>query len=135
MTLAVLEKPAPTAERGDDRLERLRETLFRPMGADGVYARTGLYESVVEALSALITCCRDPEAEVFRFPPVMTKAMIETSGYLKSFPNLLGCMCCLNGTEADIRATVGRFIEGEGEDWSSDLAPGDLVLTPASCYP
>jgi len=129
MTAAVLQKPVET----DDRLERLRETLFRPMGADGVYARTGLYESVVDALAALITRHRHPRAEVFRFPPVMTRKMIETSGYLKSFPNLLGCMCCLTGTEADIRGTVNRFVEGE--DWSSDLSPGDLVLTPASCYP
>jgi seryl-tRNA synthetase len=103
------------------------------MGADGVYARTGLYEGVVDALTALITRHRDPRAEVFRFPPVMTRQMIETSGYLKSFPNLLGCLCCLQGSEADIRGTVNRFVEGE--DWFNDLAPGDLVLTPASCYP
>jgi seryl-tRNA synthetase len=114
-------------------LEALRETLFRPMGADGVYARTGLYEGVIDALAALITRHRPAEAEVFRFPPVMTRAMIETSGYLKSFPNLLGCLCCLQGSEADIRGAVNRFVEGE--DWTGDLSPGDLVLTPASCYP
>jgi seryl-tRNA synthetase len=87
----------------------------------------------VDALTALITRHRDPRAEVFRFPPVMTRQMIETSGYLKSFPNLLGCLCCLQGSEAEIRGTVNRFVEGE--DWSTDLSPGDLVLTPASCYP
>ena len=126
---ARLQTPAPV----EDRLDALRETLFRPMGADGVYARTGLYEGVVDALTALITRHRDPRAEVFRFPPVMTRQMIETSGYLKSFPNLLGCLCCLQGSEAEIRGTVNRFVEGE--DWSTDLSPGDLVLTPASCYP
>ena len=126
---ARLQTPAPV----EDRLDTLRETLFRPMGADGVYARTGLYEGVVDALTALITRHRDPRAEVFRFPPVMTRQMIETSGYLKSFPNLLGCLCCLQGSEAEIRGTVNRFVEGE--DWSTDLSPGDLVLTPASCYP
>ncbi len=114
-------------------LDALRETLFRPMGADGVYARTGLYESVVDALAALITRHRPAEAEVFRFPPVMTRTMIETSGYLKSFPNLLGCLCCLQGSEADIRGAVNRFVEGE--TWTDSLTPGDLVLTPASCYP
>jgi len=114
-------------------LDALRETLFRPMGADGVYARTGLYEDVVDALAALITRHRPAEAEVFRFPPVMTRAMIETSGYLKSFPNLLGCLCCLQGSEADIRGAVNRFVEGE--TWTDSLTPGDLVMTPASCYP
>jgi seryl-tRNA synthetase len=105
------------------------------MGADGVYARTGLYEGVVDALAALITRYRHPRAEVFRFPPVMSRKMIETSGYLKSFPNLLGCMCCLQGSEAEIRGTVGRFVEGDAEPWTDDLSAGDLVLTPASCYP
>ena len=34
-----------------DRLDSLVQTLFRPMGADGVYARTARYEQVVEALT------------------------------------------------------------------------------------
>ena len=126
---------ATVLDKPKDRLELLAETLFRPMGADGVYARTGLYEGVVDALTALITRYRHPRAEVFRFPPVMSRKMIETSGYLKSFPNLLGCMCCLQGSEADIRGSVGRFVEGEGAPWTDDLSAGDLVLTPASCYP
>jgi seryl-tRNA synthetase len=124
---------ATVLEQPIDRLDQLAETLFRPMGADGVYARTGLYEGVVEALAALITRHRHPRAEVFRFPPVMSRKMIETSGYLKSFPNLLGCMCCLQGSEAEIRGTVNRFVEGDL--WTDDLTAGDLVLTPASCYP
>ena len=133
MTALAAAAPAPAPALAEDRLETLAAVLFRPMGADGVYARTGLYEGVVGALERLIDRHRHPDAEVFRFPPVMTRRMIETSGYLKSFPNLLGCMCCLQGGEADIRATVGRFTEGE--DWTGDLSPGDLVLTPASCYP
>ena len=126
---------ATVLDKPQDRLADLADVLFRPMGADGVYARTGLYEGVVDALAALITRYRHPRAEVFRFPPVMSRRMIETSGYLKSFPNLLGCLCCLQGSEADIRGTVGRFVEGEGASWTDDLTPGDLVLTPASCYP
>ena len=124
---------ATVLDAPQDRLALLAETLFRPMGADGLYARTGLYESVVDALSVLITRYRNPRAEVFRFPPVMTRQMIETSGYLKSFPNLLGCVSCLQGGEAEIRQTVNRFVEGD--PWTDDLTAADLVLTPASCYP
>ncbi|HEY6578747.1 MAG TPA: hypothetical protein VIY09_05455, partial [Rhizomicrobium sp.] len=76
--------------------EVLLDALFRPMGTDGVYGRTGRYESVVEALAALISRHRDPQAEVFRFPPVVSRALIEKSGYLKSFPHLLGCVCSLD---------------------------------------
>jgi seryl-tRNA synthetase len=111
----------------------LAEALFRPMGADGLYARTGLFEGVVEALAAMITRQRDPKAEVFRFPPVMSRSMIERSGYLKSFPNLLGCVSCLGGGETEIRKTVDRFVEGGR--WTEGLETADLVLTPASCYP
>jgi seryl-tRNA synthetase len=103
------------------------------MGADGVHARTGLYEGLVDALTALITRHRPVEAQVFRFPPVMSRGDLETSGYLKSFPNLLGCVCCLEGTEREILQTVGRFVEGE--PWTDALKAADLVLTPASCYP
>ena len=116
-----------------DRLSGLRAALFRPMGADGIYGCTRLYEEVVEQLAGFITRHREPDTEVLRFPPVMTRSMIEKSGYLKSFPNLLGCVCGLHGTEADIRSAVGRF--EAGGDWTTSLSPADLVLTPAACYP
>lgn len=113
--------------------ERLAALLFMPMGVDGVYARTGLYEGIVERLAAAITTYRAPEAEVMRFPPVMSRADLEKSGYLDSFPNLLGCVCALDGSEADIRAAVRRH--HEGGSWTSSLAAADLVLSPAACYP
>ncbi|MBV9512304.1 MAG: amino acid--[acyl-carrier-protein] ligase [Caulobacteraceae bacterium] len=114
-------------------LTQIEQALFRPMGVDGVRARTGLHEGVLEALAHLISRRRPEEAETFRFPPVMSRKHIETNGYLKSFPNLLACACCLDGSESDIRRSVNRFVEGEA--WTDDLAASDLVLTPASCYP
>ena len=123
----------PSDLRPAERLEGLAAVLFRPMGADGVYARTGAYETVVDALAALITRHRDPACEVFRFPPVMSRAMLETSGYLKSFPNLLGCVCCMDGDEREVRSAVNRFVEGG--TYTDALNVADLVLTPASCYP
>ena len=107
--------------------------LFHQMGTDGVYARTALYEDVVERLAALITRNREPNTEVMRFPPVMSRAQLEKSGYLKSFPNLLGCVCGLHGTEREINAAVSRF--DAGGDWTTSLSPADLVLSPAACYP
>jgi seryl-tRNA synthetase len=113
--------------------EILLETLFRPMGIDGVYGRTGRYEDVVEKLAALISRHRDPKAEILRFPPVVSRALIEKSGYLKSFPHLLGCVCNLEGDERTIGAAVGRF--EAGQDWTGALKTADLVLSPAACYP
>jgi len=116
-----------------DPLESLAATLFRPMGSEGVYARTALYEDVIERLTFFITRQRDSRAEVLRFPPVMSRHQLEKSGYLKSFPNLLGCVCALHGSEATIRSHAEAHYAGG--DWTKGLSPADLVLSPAACYP
>jgi hypothetical protein len=101
--------------------QELRTALFEAMGIPGVVARTRLYEEVVDALSAMISGRRPPEAEVLRFPPVMSRSQIEKSGYLGSFPNLLGCVCGLHGETA--------------ESGTATVHATDIVLTPAACYP
>lgn len=121
------------AANADEPLVAIGAALFRPMGVDGVYARTEFYEEVLQRLADLITRQRDPRAEVLRFPPVMSRAQVEKSGYLESFPNLLGCVCALHGSEADILAAA-RAGERGGE-WTQSLGPSDLVLSPAACYP
>jgi seryl-tRNA synthetase len=125
--------PESSATAGADRLEPIRAAIFHRIGADGVYARTGLYEDVLQRLTAFVTRQRDPRAEVLRFPPVMSRSQLEKSGYLKSFPNLLGCVCALHGSEAEIREAADSH--GSGGDWTRSLAPSDLVLSPAACYP
>jgi seryl-tRNA synthetase len=114
-------------------VESIAHALFRPLGVGGVYARTGLFEKIIDGLTALITSYRPSDAEVFKFPPVTSRAQVEKSGYLKSFPHLLGCVSCLSGTELEIRAVVEQA--GTGKDWASALGATDLVLAPAACYP
>src|SRR5580704_3491446 len=114
-------------------LDSIAEALLLPSGIDGVYARTALFEQAVNGLSILISRHRDTDTEVLRFPPVMSRRQVEKSGYLKSFPHFLGCVSCLGGEEADVRATVER--SEAGEDWTGALAAADLVLSPAACYP
>lgn len=116
-----------------DPLAHIKSAIFRRIGADGLYGRTGEYETVVERLGGYITRQRNPIAEVLRFPPVMSRGQLEKSGYLKSFPNLLGCVCALHGSEHVIRAAADQH-EAGGE-WTESLAPTDLVLSPAACYP
>jgi len=123
----------PIEVESDDRLAQLAGALFVPTGIDGVYGRTGAYESVVEALAALISAYRPPGAEVLRFPPVMSRKHLERHGYLKSFPNLLGCVSCLSGSEREIHGVVERL--EQGERWTDSLDAIDLVLSPAACYP
>jgi len=116
-----------------DPCAEVAAALFHPLGAEGVYARTAPYEDVVARLGALLSTHRDPRAEVLHLPPVMSRRQLERSGYLKSFPNLLGCVCTLHGTESEIRAAADAH--ELGGDWTGSLAPSDLVLLPAACYP
>jgi seryl-tRNA synthetase len=63
----------------------------------------------------------------------MSRRQLEKSGYLKSFPNLLGCVCALHGSEAQISAAVQAH--EDGGDWTESVSASDLVLSPAACYP
>ena len=66
-----------TSENDADSLMR---ALLVPSPVGGVYARTGLFERVIEGLSFFISRHRDPETEVLRFPPVMSRTESERSG-------------------------------------------------------
>jgi seryl-tRNA synthetase len=124
---------AVSAAPSEDPLAHIAPALFAPMGVDGVYARSALYVRICDALETYITGLREPGVEIMRFPPVMSRKQLEKSGYLKSFPNLLGCVCALHGTEPVIRAAAERL--EQGEDWTAALSASDLVLSPAACYP
>jgi seryl-tRNA synthetase len=128
MNIAI--NPLPEGDAGG---KDMLDYLFRPMGVDGVYARTAIYERVVEGLQRAISNERPDRAEVFRFPPVMSRRQLESAGYLKSFPQLLGCVCALHGTEREILDAAQR--SGAGGDWTNATSPTDLVLSPAACYP
>jgi seryl-tRNA synthetase len=59
----------------------------------------------------------------------MSRRQLEISGYLRSFPHLLGVVSCMHGNESDIRNLVER------PHWVSALSATELVLAPAACYP
>jgi hypothetical protein len=111
-----------------ERIEALGRSVLLASSVGGIHGRTVPFEAAVEALAGLISRHRDPATEVLRFPPVMSRRELERSGYLSSFPHLLGCVCGLHGEEAEIHKAVGRSKDGH-------LRATDLVLTPAACYP
>src|SRR5215472_8606788 len=115
-----------------DRL--LANGLLIASGVDGVYARSVRFDRVVDALDALVgRLGAADEAEVLRFPPAMPSASLVRSGYLKSFPQLLGTIHCFCGNEADHRSLL-RCVEAN-QEWTGQQQPTDLLLVPASCYP
>src|SRR5579863_7389481 len=124
---------ATSRTTANDPLARVAAELLLPLGVDGVHGRRGAYVQAYDRLEAFINHQREPAAELLRFPPVMSRRQLERSGYLKSFPNLLGCVAALHGSEASIRAAAD--VHEQGGDWTQALAASDLVPSPAACYP
>ncbi|KQP41721.1 amino acid--[acyl-carrier-protein] ligase [Methylobacterium sp. Leaf106] len=116
-------------------LDRLFDQgLLIRTGVDGLYGRSGEFESVVEAVDRIATRLGASDgAESLRFPPGMSRPAFERSGYLKGFPNLAGTIHCFCGNDAD-HARLLACIEA-GTDWTGGQAASEIVLTPAACYP
>lgn len=120
---------------GPTFLDRLFDHgLLIRTGVDGLYGRSGAFESVVDALERLITRLGGADgAEVLRFPPGMSRPAFERSGYLKGFPNLAGTVHSFCGDAAG-HAEILACVEA-GRDWTGQQEATDVVLTPAACYP
>ncbi|AYG67836.1 MULTISPECIES: amino acid--[acyl-carrier-protein] ligase [unclassified Rhizobium] len=116
-------------------LDRLFESgLLIDTGVDGLYGRSGQFEDVISAFERLIDTFGGADgAEAIRFPPGMNRAFFETSGYMKSFPQLAGTVHSFCGNELDHMSLL-KCME-VGDDWTKDQQATDIVLTPAACYP
>jgi len=108
--------------------------LLIPTGVDGLYGRSGLFEEIGEGFQALVTRYGLADnAEIVRFPPGMSRAVFERSGYMKSFPQLAGTVHCFCGDPTS-HASLLQTIERKG-DWTEGQKASEIVLTPAACYP
>ncbi len=114
--------------------ELLRHGLLIDTGVNGVYGRSGLFEDVVERFSQFVAAFgQEDAAEVIRFPPAMNRTHFESSGYLKSFPQLAGTVHSFMGNERDHAHLLDEL--ACGHDWTQGQRATDVVLTPAACYP
>jgi seryl-tRNA synthetase len=116
-------------------LDRLFESgLLIETGVDGLYGRSGQFEDVIAAFERLIDRVGGADgAEAIRFPPGMNRAYFESSGYMKSFPQLAGTVHSFCGNDHDHMSLL-QCME-EGKDWTKEQKATDITLTPAACYP
>ena len=116
------------------RDELLRHGLLIAGGVPGVYGHSAEFEDTIERVDRLVAAHGAADGpEVMRFPPILSRAHFERSGYLESFPHLAGSVHSFVGDERAHRELL-RSVE-RGWDWSAALAPAAVVLTPAACYP
>jgi seryl-tRNA synthetase len=121
-----------------DQTEFLEELtgagLLIGSGVPGVYGRGQAFEDVRTAFDDLVTREGAGDGpERLRFPPVLPRKQLESSGYLKSFPHLAGSIFGFEGDEQQALEQEERA--SRHEDWSEHQRMTELVLVPAACYP
>jgi seryl-tRNA synthetase len=114
--------------------ELLASGLLIASGVPGVYGHGEVFEALRERLDARLGAeAATREALKLRFPPLLPRTHLESSGYLGSFPHLAGSVFAFEGGEAEA-AEVGEQA-GRHEDWSEHQRMTDVALMPAACYP
>jgi seryl-tRNA synthetase len=112
----------------------IAEGLITATGVAGLYGRSGRFEAIVDGLRRRISALPvAAQAEVFHFPPLMSRAVFEDNGYMSSFPHLAGVVATFAGDEREHRALCEDL--ASGVDWLCRCCSADVVLTPAACYP
>lgn len=123
-----------TPEQAAFRAELIEAGLLIETGVDGVYGRSATFENILEAFDRYVIRVGAPDApEVVRFPPVLSRAHFQTSGYMKNMPQLAGTIHAFEGDQKAHVALIGEL--DSGADWSHRQKMTDLVMTPAGCYP
>jgi seryl-tRNA synthetase len=129
---------ASVREASPDQAEFLAQlveaSLLLPSGVPGVYGHGAVFEDIRGRLeSRLSSEATARGAERLRFPPLLPRRQLESSGYLSTFPHLAGSIYAFEGDEAQARDLAERA--SEHRDWGGLQAMTELTLMPAACYP
>ena len=108
--------------------------LIIPTGVQGAFGRGAVFEDVLGRFNALVShIARDDGAEVYTFPPIIDRAILERVHYLDSFPHLCGSVHSFFGNAIQALALAERA--NAGGNWGELLGQTQVVLNPAACYP
>jgi len=128
------EAPGPTPGQERFRVELVRAGLLVETGVPGVYGHDAVFEDVRERLAARLSAeAGSRGAERLRFPPVLPRRQLESSGYLASFPHLAGTIYSFSGHERQAAEQADRA--ARHQPWDEYQAMTELSLMPAACYP
>lgn len=125
---------AASADQAAFLAELIEHGLLVESGVPGVYGHGTAFEQVRERLADRLSHEAGVRgAESLRFPPLLPRRQLESSGYLSSFPHLAGSIYSFDGDEKQAQAQSERA--RQHEDWSEFQRPTELTLMPAACYP
>jgi seryl-tRNA synthetase len=105
-----------------------------PMGTTGLYGLAAPFEYIVEGIQRVITRCgADQYATSMCFPAVCLRTDFERTGYLASFPNLVGAVYTFTGDDYTHSALLRKV--AAGGEWHDAFTAADLMLVSAACQP
>ena len=121
-------------EGPDFRGELIAAGVLVPTASDGIYGRSSVYEAIVTGIEAIVAAVSSSEgATSYRFPPVMPRQVLEQSGYLGSFPDMIGTVSTFQGDNKDHKKLMD--LAQSGGEWTDLLQAADVSLCPAVCHP
>jgi seryl-tRNA synthetase len=127
MAVAVAESP-------NFRDELVAAGILVPTASDGIYGRSSTYEQIVAGIENVVGATAASEgAASYRFPPVMPRSVLEQTGYLSSFPDMIGSVSTFTGDNADHKRLMD--VAQSGGEWTALLEAADVSLCPAVCHP
>jgi len=108
--------------------------LLIPLGALGLYGLSGRFEDVIERFERLVTKRgAHLNADVMRFPAIFSRDHYLKTTHIDTFPDLMGSVHSFTGKEKDHVRMLDK--RARGENWTDELAPSQVMMTPAACYP
>lgn len=126
--------PDGDADSASFRDELFEHGLLIPSGVPGLYGCGTVFEEIRVSFELLVArVASDDAPETMRFPPLLPRAQLESSGYLASFPHLAGSVFAFEGSEDDAVKLDERA--SRHADWSEFQRMSEVAMTPAACYP
>ncbi len=111
-----------------DRDALLGDGVLIDGGTPGIYHRSFAFERVIRGVEGYVSSAGiDQRPERVFFSPVQVRSTLERSGYVTSFPNLIGVIAGLPDVAA---ASVAR----DPANWTDRLEPTEVSLCSAACH-
>jgi seryl-tRNA synthetase len=125
----------PVSAEQEELLRAMIEAgLLIDSGVPGVYGHGETFEAIRDALDRRLTAeARARGAIKLRFPPILPKRHLESTGYLGNFPHLAGSIFSFDGSEEE--AAQQAACAADHGDWSGFQSQTEVTLMPAACYP
>lgn len=92
-----------------------------------------VYDGLVALIAVTARELFATEVTPVRFPPVFDVGMVERTGYVASFPQLLGTINSFLGGPSEYREFIAEY--DRGGDWQAKLDSTGLALVSAACHP